>query len=300
MTYASEVLADSPLAYWRLGDASGTTMTDSSGNARHGIYAGSPGLGTVGLLTGDGDTAVTFDGVDDFGEVADAAWMDTGTTLTVEAWIKTTATGLRQIITRDDGTGTRSFQFLTNGASLQFVKIASGVVTSTVSTSINDGVRHHVVATYDGANIRLYKDGALVQTTAATGSLSSDDKLRIGLRATGAEFFSGVIDEAAYYGTALSAARVLAHYNAGITSPTATEGALAITLPKIQVAFTGAYEIGTDTSNQLEGFRLGGYVINEAAEPAPATPPAIWTPTRSDDMALYLPPPVIVDGRIVR
>lgn len=57
--------------------------------------------------------------------------------------------------------------------------------------------------------------------------------------------------------------------------------------------------IGTDTSNRMEGFRLGGYVVNEAAEPAPASPPAIYTHTRRDDMALYLPPPTIVDGRIL-
>lgn len=54
----------------------------------------------------------------------------------------------------------------------------------------------------------------------------------------------------------------------------------------------------TDTSNGLEGFQLGGWVINEAPDPADPTPPAVWTPTRRDDLALWLPPPTIVDGRI--
>ena len=33
-SYSQEVLADSPLAYWRLGEASGTTAADASGNNR--------------------------------------------------------------------------------------------------------------------------------------------------------------------------------------------------------------------------------------------------------------------------
>lgn len=294
MTYASEVLADAPRAYWRLGDASGTTMTDSSGNARHGTYFGSPTLGTVGLLTGDGDTAITFDGIDDFGHLADATWMDTGSALTVEAWIKTTATSIRQIISRDDGSGSRSFQFRTNGASLEFVKIASGTVVSTISTTINDGVRHHVVATYDGANIRLYKDGTLVQTTAATGSLDSDDVLRVGHRGTGSEFFSGVIDEVAYYGTALSLARIQAHYTAGSTASTTTVPAAvtswvapAISIPTV-----------TDNTNQLAGWQLGGYAT------ATVTTPIVADPFDPDEQGIeleaarWLPPPVIVNGEV--
>ncbi len=64
MAYADVVLADSPLAYYRLGESSGTTMTDSSGNGRHGTYVGSPTLGAAGLVPGD--TCADFDGVNDY------------------------------------------------------------------------------------------------------------------------------------------------------------------------------------------------------------------------------------------
>lgn len=40
MSYDSEVAADSPAIYWKLQETSGTTATDSSGNARHGTYNG--------------------------------------------------------------------------------------------------------------------------------------------------------------------------------------------------------------------------------------------------------------------
>lgn len=59
MSYSAEVMADSPSGYWRLADASGTTITDSSGNAHHGTYSGGYTLGEPSLLASDtGDDCV--------------------------------------------------------------------------------------------------------------------------------------------------------------------------------------------------------------------------------------------------
>ena len=62
MTYASEVLADSPYAYWKCDDGSGSTLADSSGNAQTISIIGS-GLtfGVTQLASGLGN-AVTFNG----------------------------------------------------------------------------------------------------------------------------------------------------------------------------------------------------------------------------------------------
>jgi len=63
--YAGAVLGTSGLqSYWRLGEPSGTTAVDATGNAP-GSYAGGPALGARGALPLDPDTAVRFDGVDD-------------------------------------------------------------------------------------------------------------------------------------------------------------------------------------------------------------------------------------------
>ncbi len=51
-SYSASVLADSPLAYWRLGEASGTTAADASGNGRTGSYLNTPTLGAAGALAG--------------------------------------------------------------------------------------------------------------------------------------------------------------------------------------------------------------------------------------------------------
>lgn len=53
--YARAVLADTPLGYWRLGEAAGTTVaTDDSGNSHHLRYVNgaADGLGEAGATVG--------------------------------------------------------------------------------------------------------------------------------------------------------------------------------------------------------------------------------------------------------
>src|SRR5690348_5065061 len=61
-TYSATVLADHPVAYWRMDDTTGSTMADISGNANNGRYAGIYTLGQPGAIAGGGSTAVAFDG----------------------------------------------------------------------------------------------------------------------------------------------------------------------------------------------------------------------------------------------
>lgn len=299
MSYSAEVLADSPLAYYRHGEPSGTTMTDSSGNGRNGTYSGVT-LGATGLLVGDADTAVTINGATARGEVADAAWMDTGTTLTVEAWIKTSTTGVYQYIVDRDTTGRLWDLRLRPNGNLEFEKIAGTFVSSVATTTLNDGNVHQVAFTYDGANIRLYADGVLVKTTAATGSLDGTSHLAIGATYAGGggygvHRFIGVVDEVSYYGTTLSGTRIADHYTAGTTgggiSAAVDAAATTWTTPAISVP------IATDNSNGMGGWQLGGYATARVTTPVAADP----FPGEAGvelELAKYLPPPTIVNGEI--
>ncbi|MCJ7692985.1 MAG: hypothetical protein MUO22_06170, partial [Sedimentisphaerales bacterium] len=62
--YVDVVDALNPLGYWRLGESSGTTATDRAGSY-NGTYSGGVTLGTTGALSGDSDTAASFDGSND-------------------------------------------------------------------------------------------------------------------------------------------------------------------------------------------------------------------------------------------
>src|SRR5437868_15311705 len=54
----------------------------------------------------------------------------------------------------------------------------------------------HLAASYDGANIRLYVNGALASTTARTGAITSTtNPLTIGGDSFWSQYFNGLIDE---------------------------------------------------------------------------------------------------------
>lgn len=57
--YETAVLANSPSVYYRLGESSGTTATDDSGNSVTGTYSGSGvTYGVTGTLSGDADRSL--------------------------------------------------------------------------------------------------------------------------------------------------------------------------------------------------------------------------------------------------
>ncbi|HEY2366881.1 MAG TPA: LamG domain-containing protein, partial [Polyangiaceae bacterium] len=76
----------------------------------------------------------------------------------------------------------------------------------------------HVVASADGSNITLYLNGAEV-ANGPEGTITDTPATHVSFGATSdftVEWFDGSLDEPAIYTHALAAARVLAHYQAGI------------------------------------------------------------------------------------
>lgn len=215
--YAQAVLADGAMAYYRLGEPSGNTIFDSTPNARNGTTT-NIGHGATGLIVGDSDAASSFNGTNQSAQVASASWMDVGTAFTIEALIKTSAVGFREIAARFASTTSRCWEFRidSTAGALNFIRVINGgAATSVVGvTSVRDGNPKHVVATYDGSNVRLYAQGALDKTGACTGSLNAvttSPKMGIGERNSD-QFFSGVIDEVALYPTVLTGAQIANHF----------------------------------------------------------------------------------------
>lgn len=220
-TYAPAVLADSPLAYWRLGEASGTALADASGNSRTATLAGSGlTLGTTGALTNDSDTAITWTGsTGQRADIAYAAWQ-APTDFSVEAWIKPSGSTTRNILSRYASTfATSTFAFRVDSDGVLRLYLFNGSSFGTVAGgSPSSGVWSHVAATVSGTSVTVYRDGS----SAGTGTLSRNSttaSLCIGARSTdgvsaGTEPWNGVLDEVAYYGSALSGASIAAHYAA--------------------------------------------------------------------------------------
>jgi len=89
------------------------------------------------------------------------------------------------------------------------------------NTPLSAGTWYHVALIYDGAHLQGYVNGALDGSANVLGSVqTSDAPLRIGAYApvngTGSKaFFTGSIDEVAFYNRNLSAGELLAIFNAG-------------------------------------------------------------------------------------
>jgi hypothetical protein len=91
MTFASVMAAKTPSIWCRLGESSGTTAADASGNGRDGTYSGGPDPRRAGALTGDANTAVTFDGSNDKVAFTYGSYMNTGAALSLFAIVKFTS-----------------------------------------------------------------------------------------------------------------------------------------------------------------------------------------------------------------
>src|SRR5213592_584293 len=85
-SYKASVLADHPVAYWRLDEATGTVMVDASGNGNDGAYAGAVTLGQPGALASDGDTAAGVGPAGGTASVASTPSLQVNP-VTIEIWI---------------------------------------------------------------------------------------------------------------------------------------------------------------------------------------------------------------------
>jgi len=241
ITYRNVILADTPLAYYHLDETSGSTVADSSGYKRTGTISGHPTYSVIGALSGD--SAMGFNGTDSW---ITAPIPMVGRGYSLEAWVKTTSSqgfvvdiSPQQLIFEAG-----RFKFGTGSAYLW-----------SSSSTYGDGRYHHVVATYDGTWKRLYVDGSQANSTVDSGASISGSTTYIARYYNGGYVFSGSLDEVAIYGKALTAAQVLAHYNAGIGSsatPTPSPSAGISTKHVLTADYAGA-GVGTTAAAALLG-----------------------------------------------
>ncbi len=217
--YDNTILADSPLAYWKLSDLSGSAI-DSSGNNHSGTYINSPTLGQTGLLSQDvtaGEKCVLFNGTNNYIQVAAGSWQNAAT-YTGEAWVKLTIDQPGMIM--QSYNPDKRFTFYTSvsgaasiytdvGATEYYLPIGQGAL------SLN--TVYHLAFTHDGANLKYYVNGILMGMRAATGNLNTSTSSPLILGGT-FSYLAGYMEKVAIYGTALSATRIMAHYTAGMPS----------------------------------------------------------------------------------
>ncbi|MFD1713687.1 signal peptidase I [Amnibacterium flavum] len=217
---------DSPYFYYRYAETTGTSVTDTSGNARTGTLRGTT-TRVAGSCVAGATPALTLDG--STGYVSTPNSVAGTNTFTIEAWFKTTtASGGRIIGFGNAQTGTSSnadrHLYMTNAGKISFGVQPTGTRTAITSPiSYNDGAWHLATATLSSAGMILYIDGTQVATNSSvTAARSLTGYWRVGgdtlsgwPSAPTSNFFAGTVDGTAAYTTALTAAKVAAHYAAG-------------------------------------------------------------------------------------
>jgi concanavalin A-like lectin/glucanase superfamily protein len=208
----AQTCVESPVALSRRSadSVSGTTAFDTVGG-----HDGTM-VGGVGIVPGMVGNAFSFDGVDDYIEVADSPAWDLKD-FTVAAWIKTSAVSLdfRRIISHQETFGNH-WGMRQEGAFLGIHSSLDGIGVFHAGPAINDGEFHHVAAVRDTAagHWFLYVDGVqFVGPSATNATFNIAEKLQIGRYVGGSEFWQGVLDEVAIYRRALSASEIQAIKN---------------------------------------------------------------------------------------
>ncbi len=235
--FAAQVLALDPVAYWRLGESSGLEAVDAAGNQSAG-YENGVALGERGALAGDDDTAAGFDGDDDRVTASGIDAAPEG--LTLALWFRAAdfETAQARLIAKAEGPDlAESWWFLStfrdgDGRNLLRFRVRTEVGTATLAADaapLEAGIWTFAVATYDGAELRVYKDGALVARRAHAGAPSFDAGVPVWLGQSppappGTHAFHGVLDEVFVLDRALSEAGVQALFVAQIPRDTDYRG----------------------------------------------------------------------------
>ena len=235
--YATQVLADGPVGYWRLAEPLGsTTAADASGNGGTGECSGGVTFGQTGPA--GGDTAAVFDGSTGRISVPNSEVLNPGR-ITMEAVVRWDGpTGVQQrILEKESFAGTTQYGLSVKPDGRMLVELrrrVPGPPDLMVAESrgvLTPGAGAHVAATYDGLDIRIYIDGSLDSTTNVNGlPVDIDIKwpapvdhpetaLALGDRMAmlgGQRTFNGLIDEAVVFPVALAPERIRAHYTAAL------------------------------------------------------------------------------------
>jgi hypothetical protein len=211
--YTDAVMArPGPVAYWRLGETTGKSACDSAGSS-NGIYRNDYLAGRPSLIADDLDSSVQLDGVASYVNVPSTPALSPAGPFSVEAWVSPATLSVSQTVVRKEG------QFLLR---LLFHSVfyrvwwSDGTYTELRSPAVMElGAPQHLVATYDGRAMRLYRNGSQIAWKAATKVPATRTSNVFLGQSGGYDYFAGGLDDVAQYGRALSPAAISAHYQAG-------------------------------------------------------------------------------------
>jgi len=207
--FATSVLAQDPVAYWKFDECSGSTAYDSVG-----VNDGSLYNFTDGWVTGKYGCALDFDGIDDYVNFGNDTSLNFGTSsFSISLWMKlTNATKSMDVLSKYSiSTFYGYFVSITTIPSIDGFTLGTldGDVDCSSPDEIFADVWYHVVYVVDQDSItgKLYIDNILNTTASDTieiGDVNNIDNLTMGISTYTPTYFNGTLDEVMLFSYALS------------------------------------------------------------------------------------------------
>lgn len=218
-SYSDQVTTDAPQVYYRFEETSGTTLANSgvTGAANNGtVFDAAATTINVPAATPQLGRAVRFNNSANTGVTTPFSLNSFTNQFTIEAWIRSTNNqdGRSGIAGQND-----SFEFgFADATHYDMWNPSGGVMQANYNTADN-GQWIHVAVTGDGTNRRIFINGVQASIAATATADYGDSGFFFNIGGRGIQDatnngWDGDIDEVAVYNTALTPARIQAHYDA--------------------------------------------------------------------------------------
>jgi hypothetical protein len=211
--YPTTVLADKPIAYFRLDETISSLIpgaADSSTSVHHGSYHGDVTT-AIGLLAREPSAARDFRTSGNV-TIPDAAHLNfVNAPFTIEALIKgnlATSSAMRVFDKSAAGTGS-GYGLEVSGNLVRLI----GTPSLQVFVALASNTTYHLAGVSNGSGTGfLYVNGALVGSGPYASPNPYTGSAHIAIASDGSAHFNGTIDEVSVYNSALTANQIRAHY----------------------------------------------------------------------------------------
>ncbi|HEX6393125.1 MAG TPA: LamG-like jellyroll fold domain-containing protein [Acidimicrobiales bacterium] len=260
--YPKAVVNDTPVSFWRLGDATGSTSATDSYGTNNGTYANVtlPASGAGADPNDPSATAASFNGSSS--QVGLPAGIVNGQLpLSIEAWFNTTSNGVIFSVQNSAASNYVPDLYVGTDGKLRG-ELWNGIVDPITSTgTVNDGKWHHAVLSSTGTSQSLYLDGNFVgsitgqtpQYDMTIDTIGSGKTVGWTAGTSNATMpFNGAIQDVALYNKALAAPTVAAHYAAASSAVPAFSNVHRIRIQVQQLVSGGQLTLTLPTGGTLQ------------------------------------------------
>jgi hypothetical protein len=252
---ATVTVSSGLVGWWPLDEGTGLVAHDVSGQGNNGTWSGTPSSpsGTYYTTGVIGSYAGYFDGSDDRVTIGTQPVYEFTGPFTLSAWVNTVSSGT--ILSMQNG-GDNGYNLGINYGIIRFCVYANTTQSCAGGGSypLSSPTWTYFTAVFDGSNISVYANGALVASASAPTPTASTGPLAFGTAQRGGYTnFTGSLDDIRLYNRALSASEISSFYNVDVGAPNA---------PTNLVAYPGDSQVGLSWDTPTQGATVTNYTVN--------------------------------------